>query len=194
LKRSFIDVEGVVTLNSGSKKKVVKEIKTDIDKCIGCRACELACSAFHSTPKYSCTNPARSRIRVMIDDLKDVYVPIRGSNYTPAECTGRNNYTINGKEYNECAFCRASCPSRDLFKEPDSGLPLTCDMCRSDPPLEEPMCVQVCRCDALTYEEIEEEGEEDEEREEMEIRLEAMTKEHGLDKIIDAIARMTEKD
>jgi len=100
---------------------------------------------------------------------------------------------IDGKEYDECAFCRASCPSRDLFKEPDSGLPLKCDMCESDPPLEEPMCVQWCLNDALTYEEREEEGEEEEKREEMEIGLEALAKEHGLDKIIDAVARMAEK-
>ena len=184
----------VVILNGGLKKKIVKEIKVDVDKCIGCRACEVACSAFHAAPKYSSINPARSRIRVVIDEEKDVYVPIRASNYTPAECTGRNTYTIDEKEYDECAFCRASCPSRDLFKEPDSGLPLKCDMCQSDPPLKKPMCVQVCRCDALTYEEMEKEGGEEETREEMAVGLEALAKEHGLQKIIDAVARMAEKD
>ncbi len=107
-------------MNGGLKKRIVKEIKVDVDKCIGCRACEVACSAFHSAPKYSSINPARSRIQVVIDEEKDVYVPVRASNYTSAECTGRNTYTIDGKEYDECAFCRASCPSRDLFKEPDS--------------------------------------------------------------------------
>jgi benzoyl-CoA reductase subunit BamC len=52
----------------------------------------------------------------------------------PPNVLGRDKYTIDGKEYDECAFCRASCPSRDFFKEPDSGLPLKCDMCESDPP------------------------------------------------------------
>jgi benzoyl-CoA reductase subunit BamC len=130
----------------------------------------------------------------MIDDLNDVYVPIRAGDYTPAECAGKNTYTINGKEYRECSFCRVSCPSRDYFKEPDSGLPLTCDMCESDPPLKEPMCVQVCRCDALTYVEREEEGEEEVKRDKMEVGLEALAKEHGLDNIINALARMAEKD
>ena len=45
---------------------------------------------------------------------------------------GRDKYIIDGKEYEECDFCRAVCPSRDLFKEPDSGLPLKCDMCEDD--------------------------------------------------------------
>jgi benzoyl-CoA reductase subunit BamC len=68
--------------------------------------------------------------------------------------------TIEGKEYDECFFCRASCPSRDLFKEPDSGIPLKCDMC-GEPPQPEPLCVKWCMSDALMYVEREEEGEED---------------------------------
>jgi len=174
------------------KKKIVKIIKVDLDKCNGCRACEVACSAFHASPKYSSNNPARSRIRVIHDPLRDVYVPIRAGDYTPAECTGRHTYTINEKEYDECSFCGVSCPARDIFKEPDSGLPLKCDMCESDPPLAEPMCVQWCLADALTYEEREEEAEEEEEkREEMEIGLESMTDKYGLQKIMDTIARMS---
>jgi len=173
------------------KKKIVKIIKVDLDKCNGCRACEVACSAFHASPKYSSNNPARSRIRVIHDPLRDVYVPIRAGDYTPAECTGRHTYTINEKEYDECSFCGVSCPARDIFKEPDSGLPLKCDMCESDPPLAEPMCVQWCLADALTYEEREEEVEEEEKREEMEIGLESLAKKYGLQKIIDTIARMS---
>ena len=173
------------------KKKIVKIIKVDIDKCNGCRACEVACSAFHASPKYSSNNPARSRIRVIHEPLRDVYVPIRAGDYTPAECTGRHTYTINGKEYDECSFCGVSCPSRDIFKEPDSGLPLKCDMCESDPPLPEPMCVQWCLADALTYEEREEEVEEEEKREEMEIGLESLANKYGLQKIMDTVARMS---
>ena len=123
---------------------MVKKIKVDIDKCIGCRACEVACSAFHAQPKYSSINPgARRASACVFDELKDMYVPIRAGDYTKAECTGRHVYTIDGKEYAECSFCGVSCPSRDYFKEPDSGLPLKCDMCEDDPDLEEPRCVQV---------------------------------------------------
>jgi benzoyl-CoA reductase subunit BamC len=185
-------MEEAVSVMAEKKKKIVKIINVDLDKCNGCRACEVACSAFHSSPKYSSNNPARSRIRVIHDPLRDLYVPIRAGDYTPAECTGRHTYSINGKEYDECSFCGVSCPSRDIFKEPDSGLPLKCDMCESDPPLAEPMCVQWCLADALTYEEREEEAEEEEEkREEMEIGLESMANKYGLEKIMDAVARMS---
>ena len=173
------------------KKKIIKTIKIDVDKCNGCRACEVVCSAFHAAPKYSSNNPARSRIRVIRHPLKDIYVPVYGGEYSSAECAGRDKYTIDGKEYEECAFCRASCPSRDEFKEPDSGLPLSCDMCESDPDLEEPMCVQWCLNDALVYEEREVEVDEEAEREKLEIGLESLANEHGLDKLLDTLARMS---
>lgn len=173
--------------------KTVKVIKIDVDKCNGCRACEVACSAFHAAPKYSTTNPERSRIRVFFDPLRDAYVPVMAGEYTEAECNSRNIYTIDGKQYDECSFCRASCPSRELFKEPDSGLPLKCDVCEEEPPLEEPLCVQWCLSDALTYEEREEQEEEEgEKRKEMEVGLESLVKKFGAETVRDALARIAE--
>ena len=173
------------------KKKIVKTIRVDVDKCNGCRACEVACSAFHAAPKYSSNNPARSRVRVIRDPLKDIYVPVYAGEHAKSECMGRGKYTIDGKEYEECAFCRASCPSRDLFKEPDSGLPLKCDMCESDPALSEPLCVQWCLTDALVYEEREEEVEEEVKAEELETGLESLVNKYGLDKLMETVARMS---
>jgi benzoyl-CoA reductase subunit BamC len=175
-------------------KKLVKEIKVDVDKCTGCRSCEMACSAFHSLPKYSSLNPARARIRVIIDESRDMYVPIRAGEYTQAECNGRNVYTIHGKEYSECSFCPACCPSRDYFKEPDSGLPLKCDMCEDEPPLAVPMCVTACQQGALTYVEREEFVQEQKPQvkpEEMEIVFEALVKKHGKKKVIETFARLS---
>ncbi|MCF6239461.1 MAG: 4Fe-4S binding protein [Candidatus Marinimicrobia bacterium] len=178
-------------MSNGLKKRIVKEIKVNLDKCIGCRACEMACSGFHAEPKFSSTNPARSRIRVIVEDRKDVYLPIRAGDYSSAECAGRNTYTINGKDYSQCSFCTVSCPSRDLFKEPDSDLPLKCDMCESVPPLAEPMCVQVCCCDALTYVEREEDvAEEEVRRDEIDMGLESLISKHGINKVVDTVAKI----
>jgi benzoyl-CoA reductase subunit BamC len=170
--------------------KTVKTIKIDANKCRGCMACEAICSAFHAEPKYSITNPLRSRIRVFFDEENDVYVPILAGQYTDTECNGRILTVINGKEYGECSFCRASCPSRDQFKEPDApDIPLKCDMCESAPTLEKPLCVQWCLVDALTYEEREEEVEE-EKLGEMETGLESLVHKYGLQKVMDTVARM----
>jgi benzoyl-CoA reductase subunit BamC len=174
-------------------KRIIKTIKIDVDKCNGCGACEVICSAFHANPKYSSVNPARSRMRLIHEPLKDLYLPICAGEYTASECMGRGKYVIDGREYDECDFCRASCPSRDVFKEPDSGLPLKCDMCEDDPPQEKPLCVQWCINNALTYEEREEEAEEEVKLEDMEIGLESMIDKYGLQKVVDAVARMAKK-
>ncbi len=170
-------------------KKKIRTIKIDVDKCNGCRACEVICSAFHANPKYSSNNPERSRIRLIRDPIKDVYLPVYAGEYAAAECMGRDKYVIDGKEYDECGFCRASCPSRKLFKEPDSGLPLKCDMCEDE---EEPLCVKWCINDALTCEEREEEVEE-EKPGDVEIGLESMVDKYGLQKVMDTVARISKK-
>ena len=175
------------------KKKIVKTIKVDVDKCNGCRACEVACSAFHAAPQYSSNNPARSRVRVIREPLKDVYVPVYAGENAKAECMGRDKYVIDGKEYDECAFCRSACPSRDLFKEPDSGLPLKCDMCEDVPPLAEPWCVQVCGTNALTYleREVEREEKPQEKRGEIEIGLESLVNRYGIEAVIGGLNQMS---
>lgn len=170
------------------RTKIVKEISVDVDKCNNCRACEVACSGFHANPKYSSFNPSRSRIRVVADMLNDVYVPVRAGEYSAAECTGRHSFKIDGKQYSECSFCPTSCPSRDLFKEPDSGLPLKCDMCDGE---DKPLCVQVCRSGALVYGEREEEIKEDQTKlGDIEIGLGSMIDKYGLQQVMDTFRRM----
>lgn len=172
------------------QKKIVRRISVDTDKCVGCRSCEVACSGFHARPKYSSFNPSRSRIRVVLDLVNDVYVPLRAAEYTSAECIGRQNFKINGTQYSECSFCPVSCPSRDLFKEPDSGLPLKCDMCEDE---KMPICVEVCRFGALIYEEREEERTDEKPAlVEMEVGLQSLVHKHGVQKVMDSIARLSQ--
>ena len=174
----------------GKVKKTVKAITINADLCNGCRACEMVCSSFHAAPRYSSNNPARSRIRVVREPLKDIYIPVYAGEYTAAECTGREKYILDGKEYEECDFCRASCPSRNLFKEPDSGLPLKCDMCEDEPALSKPKCVEWCLNEALVYQEYEEEVEEaDVSPGDVEIGVESLIDKYGLQQVLDTIAR-----
>jgi benzoyl-CoA reductase subunit BamC len=66
-------------------------------------------------------------------------------------------------------------------------------MCESDPTLTEPMCVQWCLADALTYEERQEEVVEDEPPEELDVGLESLADKHGWQRVRDAVARMAKK-
>ena len=176
-------------MNTGASTRTIKEIRAELDKCTGCRACEMACSAFHAMPKYSSINPARSRIRVVADEINDEYVPVRAGHFTRSECSGRHIYEINGKAYSECSFCRASCPSRDYFIEPDSGLPLKCDMCESVPPLSEPLCVTACQPGCLTYEarQVKTEVNVQETQEAMERGLESLLNKYGIEAVIGSL-------
>jgi len=175
-------------------KKKIKTIKVDADKFNGCRACEIVCSAFHANPKYSSINPAKSRIQVITYWLKDIWLPVFAGEYTPSECMGRDKYVIDGKEYDECTFCRATCPSRDMFKDPDSGLPLKCDMCEDEPPQEKPLCVQACLNDVLIYEEREEEVEEEAKPEDIEVGVNSLIDKYGLQKVVDVFARVLQRE
>jgi benzoyl-CoA reductase subunit BamC len=171
----------------------IRTIKISPDKCIGCRACESICSAFHAEPKYSVVNPKRSRIRVVRDEENDLFVPILAGTQTKAECASRHIIVINEKEYQECSFCRSSCSTRDWFKEPDApNLVLRCDTCGDPQPEGGPLCVQWCITDALTLEEREENVDEEKEvkQRDLEMGLEALADKYGLKEIIDTVARM----
>ena len=122
-------------------------IVIDASKCTGCQSCEIVCSLQHVEDTV---NPQRSRIRVFHEG--DLFFPVIAGPYTEASCNSKQNLVINGKEYNACIFCRASCPAKTIFKEPDTDIPLKCDFC-GEPP--DPQCVKVCAMGALTF--IEEE-------------------------------------
>lgn len=173
-------------------KKKIKSIKVDADKCNGCRGCEIICSVYHANPKYNSNNPARSRIRIITHPLKNIWLPVFAGEYAPAECMGRDVYRIGGREYDECGFCRAVCPSRELFKEPDTGLPLRCDMCEGE---EKPKCVEWCLRDVLIYEEREEEVDEEKEIkvEEIVAGMQFLIDNYGLQNVIETADRLSQK-
>ncbi len=127
-------------------------IKIDHKKCTGCRHCEAACSSEHYDGSI---NPKKSRIRIFIEGER--FYPVISGPPTDAECTSKIDYVLHGEEYDECTLCRASCPTRPWFREPDTDVALKCDFC-GDPP--DPKCVNVCISGALELTGVEEEKKE----------------------------------
>jgi Fe-S-cluster-containing hydrogenase component 2 len=121
----------------------MKKILIDHKKCTGCRQCETACSAAHYEGEV---NPQKSRIRIFLDEENSVFHPVISGPFANAECTSRNVISIEGVQYDECTVCRASCPSRPWFFEPETNIALKCDFC-GDPP--DPQCVAICAHGAL---------------------------------------------
>ena len=79
--------------------------------------------------------------------MEDYCLPVIAGPYTEAMCNSKDVVLVEGKEIDGCVVCRASCPTKSIFKEPDTAIPLKCDFC-GDPP--DPQCVAWCDADALT--------------------------------------------
>jgi Fe-S-cluster-containing dehydrogenase component len=129
----------------------MKRLMIDHTKCTGCRQCETACSAFHYEGEV---NPQKSRIRIFLDEDHAIFHPVISGPFTNAECTSKNIIHLEGVEYDECTVCRASCPGRPWFFEPETKIALKCDFC-GDPP--DPQCVTICAHGALQMIDDEEE-------------------------------------
>lgn len=128
-------------------------IRFDSTRCIGCRSCELACSAVHVGE----FNPARSRIRVEVDSVEgkcDINVcrscgkPLCVKACTYGACTRDNELKVVRIDYSTCVACYAcieACPFGADFVDPIEHLPLICDGCDG-----EPVCARFCPSQAIT--------------------------------------------
>lgn len=124
------------------------QIIIDYKKCTGCGLCALVCSLEHVDYAF---NPKKSRIRIFGEGV--FRYPVLAGGHIEAECNSMNYVIVDDHKYDGCIFCRATCPAKSIFTEPDSEIPLKCDLC-GDPP--EPKCVTVCSPEALTLVEDEE--------------------------------------
>ena len=89
---------------------------------------------FTPSRKYSSINPARSRIRVVTDEMNDEYVPVRAGNFTRDRVRWQASLPLQRQSNTVSAVSAGRpCPSRDFSSKPDSGLPLKCDMCEDAP-------------------------------------------------------------
>ena len=98
-------------------------------------------------------------------------------------------YVIDGKEYDECGFCRAACPSRDLFKEPGLRAPAQVRHVRGR---GEAALRQWCLNDVLTYEEREEEVDEEVEIAAAEAGVDSLIDQFGAATVAEILARRTQ--
>lgn len=132
------------------KKDVMKYLFAERQNCTGCRACEYACSVYHT----GVVRPSVARVHVMkYKDVIDVPVICWHCNDRPCieACPTtpkaiQADPTSNGIILNEkiclgakCLKCKEACPAQYVRVNPDTGQPLMCDMCKGDPE-----CVKAC--------------------------------------------------
>lgn len=137
-------------------------IRIDRERCIGCLTCVTACVVSHETASMD------SRNRVVIDSAAKP-APIFCRHCDQPECvytcmTGamQKNTETGYVEYQKercasCYMCIMACPYGVLKSDSLCHREiLKCDMCagRTDDSKGNPMCVEKCPMQAITFEEV----------------------------------------
>ena len=131
----------------------MKRILVNVDRCSGCRLCELACSFKHEKR----FGPSASRITVMKEDGLGFDLPVicwhcdhcKPAESCPANALERNAeglLFVNEEKCTGCGNCVQLCPSGAIKLHPNKHTPLLCDQCGG-----RPLCVEKCPTKALTY-------------------------------------------
>ena len=134
-----------------------KVLQVDIEKCVGCRTCEVACSLKNAGE----SNPTRSRIRVIRYEKTGHfhnYVPMvcqQCSNplcmeACPVNAISRNLETgameVDADTCVGCRVCSMACPIGGVSIDPATDVAFKCDLCGGDPE-----CVKYCYPEAIEY-------------------------------------------
>jgi anaerobic carbon-monoxide dehydrogenase iron sulfur subunit len=144
----------------------MKELFVRLDRCQGCRSCQLACAVAHSQSKNlfgAITETPAPRYRLFIERGDGVNVPLTCRHCDPAPCL---EACIAGALYRDergavrrrpeacvgCWTCLMVCPYGVVSREKERKIAVKCDRC---PDLDIPACVQACPTKALVYGEAE---------------------------------------
>ena len=137
---------------------VVKVLTVNLDKCTGCRACELACS-MRNVGEF---NPSRARIQVISFDRDFSRFPITCLQCDTPPCTQvcptgaitRDEATgivrVSKTECIGCKICTMVCPFGNIFFSAAEQTAVKCELCDGDP-----QCVLFCVTGALEFREPE---------------------------------------
>ena len=131
---------------------MAKALYIDYQKCTGCRTCELVCAVQHD----GCSNPARSRIRVVKWEDQGLYIPMACQQCQDAPClnvcpvqaiTKDDSLGRVMVDYDTCIGCRscvAVCPFGAMNYNVIDKKVFKCDLCDGDP-----QCVRFCDVKAV---------------------------------------------
>ena len=133
----------------------MKYVAVNIDKCTGCRLCELACSLKNSGE----CNPATAMIQVVgFDELFSVPILCLQcerpycANVCPTGAILRDSatgaVTVSKPRCIGCKLCSMACPFGNISFSSAKRVAVKCDLCGG-----EPQCVTFCPTKALEFKE-----------------------------------------
>jgi len=129
-------------------------IAINAEKCTNCKMCEIVCSIYHDG------KGTLNHSRIKVQGWKDVaaYFPVVCQHCeTPAceeACPAKARKKVGStgamitdtKKCVGCKSCIYACPFAAPSIHPDTKKTMTCDLCEG-----EPLCVQFCNYNAISY-------------------------------------------
>ena len=139
----------------------MKQILVDVEKCLGCKSCELACAVNKSESKnlfVALSQVPKPVPRVFVEAGDGFSLPVQCRHCEDAKCiqacmSGAMQKDTSGAVTNNpekcvgCWMCVMVCPFGAIIQD-NNKLATKCDRCAG---LESPACVQACPTKALQY-------------------------------------------
>ena len=146
----------------------MKQIFVDLERCMGCHSCELACGTAHTDSGDLVSALQRGEkppVSVSLVRRGALNFPLRCHHCEDAPCI---KGCMSGALYREesgavicdrekcvgCWMCVMTCPYGSVTEGYD-GKAVKCDLCQGK---DQPACVEACPTKALTFKEIPEKG------------------------------------
>jgi len=142
-----------------------KVIMIDVEKCMACKSCEIACAVVHSKSgvlEESITERPKPQRRVTVEAVGEFAVPLQCRHCEDAPCiavcptAAIHRQQANGPVLIEqdrcigCKFCLVVCPFGVIEVSSDGKAMIKCDLCIERTKTgQEPACVEACPTKAL---------------------------------------------
>ncbi len=141
----------------------MKEIFVHLDRCLGCKSCEMACAVQHSASKnlYGAVSEKPGPVRrLYVEMAEGLKVPLVCRHCEDAPCvavcrTGAMSQDpITGvvdRDASSCVgcwMCAMICPYGVVGRQAEVRVAVKCDRCKD---LEVPACVRACPTGTLVF-------------------------------------------